>query len=128
MTISEAVHIIKNNLPAHPVDAVRYAGGVVAMALSQDLDREWHPCKYEDYQLEHDGSWVDGRWYEWLDKYNNREVARMKLDAMDHFFPSTKTIKEENVIAFRETRYGYLKRKAQEEGRPFNDTLADVDL
>ena len=128
MTISEAVHIIKNHLPAHPITDVRYAGAVVAMALSQDLDREWHPCKYDDYKLEHDGTWVGGKWYEWLDKYNNREIARMKLDAFDHFFPSTKTIKEENVIAFRETRYSYLKRKAQEEGRPFDGKLADVDL
>ena len=65
---------------------------------------EWRPCSYDTYEdskLEHDGSWVDGRWYEWLDKYGNREVARMKLDAVDHFYPSTKTIKEDDVIAFR---------------------------
>ena len=67
----------------------------------------WRPCGYDVYEegkLHHDGSWVDGRWYEWLDKYGNREIARMKKDAMDHFYPSTKTIKEESdVIAFRET-------------------------
>lgn len=65
---------------------------------------EWRPCCYdfyEDGKLEHDGSWVDGRWYEWLDKYGNREVARMKLDAVDHFYPNSKTIKENDVIAFR---------------------------
>lgn len=66
--------------------------------------KTWRLCSYDEYEnnkLEHDGSWVDGKWYEWLDKYGNREVARMKKDAMDHFFPPTKVIKEENVIAFR---------------------------
>ena len=62
---------------------------------------QWHPCKYRQSKLIHDGTWVDGRWYEWLDKYGNREVARMKLDAYDHFYPSTKRIKEEDVLAFR---------------------------
>ena len=64
----------------------------------------WHPCSYDenDPKLMHDGTWVDGKWYEWLDKYDNREKARMKLDAIDHFFPSTKIIREQDVIAFRE--------------------------
>ena len=78
----------------------------------------WHPCRYEpigdaadwdgidDFlgHLEDDGTWEDGRWYEWLDKYDNREVARMKLDAYDHFSPPTKIIREQDVIAFRELR------------------------
>lgn len=64
----------------------------------------WHPCAYQNYRLEHDGTWVDGKWYEWLDKYDNREVARMKLDAITHFFPQTTIIKEENIIAFRSLR------------------------
>ena len=104
MSISEAVQIISNHLPAHPNSSVRYAGAVTVAALSQDLERPWHPCKYEDHELIHDGSWSDGRWYEWLDKYNNREVARMKLDMFDHFYPRPKIIKEEDVIAFREFR------------------------
>lgn len=62
----------------------------------------WHPCTYEEYTLYHDGTWVDGRWYEWLDKFGNKEAARMKIDAFDHFYPPTKIIKEEDVIAFRE--------------------------
>lgn len=69
--------------------------------------KTWRPCSYDEYnyaKLEHDGSWVDGKWYEWLDKYGNREVARMKLDAIDHFYPSTKVIKEDDVIAFRQLK------------------------
>ena len=62
----------------------------------------WHPCRYIDFTLEHDGSWIDGRWYEWEDIHGNREIARMKLDAIDHFYPETKTIKEEDVCRYRE--------------------------
>lgn len=62
----------------------------------------WHLCRYVDLKLEHDGSWVDGRWYEWEDIHGNREVARMKLDAIDHFYPHTKIIKEEDVCRYRE--------------------------
>lgn len=64
----------------------------------------WHRCYMPDVfdHLEHDGTWVPGKWYEWLDIYGNVEVARMKADAWDHFFPPTEIIKEENVIAFRE--------------------------
>lgn len=104
MTISEAVNIIRNNLPASSNINVRMVGYIIADALSQNLENPWHPCKYESFMLVHDGSWADGRWYEWLDKYNNREIARMKLDSIDHFYPPTKIIKEENVIAFRETK------------------------
>lgn len=62
----------------------------------------WHRCTYDDGKFIHDGRWVDGRWYEFLDKYDNREVARMKKDAIDHFFPPTKIIEAEDIIAFRE--------------------------
>lgn len=62
----------------------------------------WHPCRYVNLKLEHDGSWVDGRWYEWEDIHGNREVARMKLDAIDHFYPQAKVIKEEDVCRYRE--------------------------
>lgn len=128
MTICEAVNILRNYTPAFLNSQVRYAGAVVDYALSQNLEQPWHPCSYKDFELIHDGSWVDGKWYEWLDKYNNREVARMKLDAFDHFFPKTKVIKEEDVIAFRETRYSFHKRKAEEEGREFDSSLCDPDL
>ena len=59
-----------------------------------------------DSTLEHDGSWIDGRWYEWEDIHGNREIARMKLDAIDHFYPETKTIKEEDVCRYRELEEG----------------------
>ena len=49
------------------------------------MNNEWHPCRYIDCTLEHDDSWVDGKWYEWEDIYGNREVARMKLDAWTTF-------------------------------------------
>lgn len=62
----------------------------------------WHHCMYIKGTFTHNGRFVDGRWYEFLDKYDNREVARMKRDAIDHFFPPTKIIKEEDIIAFRE--------------------------
>lgn len=71
------------------------------MDINKDVELQWHPCKYKDFELVHDGTWVSGRWYEWLDKYGNREVARMKDDAIDHFYPPTEQIKEEDVLAFR---------------------------
>lgn len=64
----------------------------------------WHPCFYSDMKLHHDGSWEDGKWYEWMDTHGNVECARMKLDAYDHFNPSTLVIKKEDVVAFRERR------------------------
>ena len=36
----------------------------------------------------------------------NREVARMKLDAIDHFYPHAKIIKEEGVCRYRELEEG----------------------
>ena len=66
----------------------------------------WHPCQYVDCKLEHDGSWVDGRWYEWEDIHGSREVARMKLDAIDHVYPYAKIIKEEDVCRYRELEEG----------------------
>ena len=61
-----------------------------------------HLCKYVDFKLVHDETWISGKWYEWLDKDGNTDVARMKDDAIDHVYPPTKVIKEENVVAFRE--------------------------
>ena len=66
----------------------------------------WHPCQYVDCKLEHDGSWIDGKWYEWEDVHGNREVARMKLAAIDHFYPHAKIIKEEGVCRYRELEEG----------------------
>ena len=63
--------------------------------------KEWHECKYENLKLEHDGTWEDGKWYEWLTKDGKIINATMKDDAYDHFYPSVE-INEEDVIAFRE--------------------------
>ena len=70
------------------------------------MGNAWHPCQYVDCKLEHDGSWIDGKWYEWEDVHGNREVARMKLDAIDHFYPHAKIIKEEGVCRYRELEEG----------------------
>lgn len=66
----------------------------------------WHSCSYKHGELIYDGSWEDGKWYEWKDIFGNVEEARMKLDTPDHFFPPTDVIKEEDVVAYREVRYG----------------------
>ena len=63
---------------------------------------EWHRCKYINGKLIHDGTWEDCKWYEWLDEYGAKKYARMKYDAIDHFFPPTKKLKEDCVVAFRE--------------------------
>ena len=65
-------------------------------------ERTWHPCRYVNGKLEHDGTWEDGKWYEWIDKNDNLVTARMKMDAEDHFFPDT-WMHEKDVIAFRDT-------------------------
>lgn len=69
--------------------------------VPRDNKATWHPCTYVDGKLKHDGTWKDGRWYEWMDKNDNREKARMKDDAFDHFWPEA-DILEEDIIAFRE--------------------------
>lgn len=61
----------------------------------------WQECQYAGLKLQHNGTWIDGAWYEWKDTDGNIEKARMKLDAYDHFFPDTRVIKEENVVAYR---------------------------
>ena len=76
----------------------------------------WHTCRYIDSALWHDGSWIDGRWYEWEDIYGNREIARMKLDAIDHFYPRTKIIKEEDVCRYREIEEDVCRYREIEEG------------
>lgn len=65
-------------------------------------DLELNPCYYAGGKLLHAGTWHPGRWYLWFDKFGNSEICRMKADAFDHFWPETKIIKEENVVAFKE--------------------------
>lgn len=69
----------------------------------------FYPCYFETWTdnddlgnlFEPQGIFEDGCWYEWIDKHGNIELARMKLDAYDHFWPNTKIIKEKDVIGFR---------------------------
>lgn len=77
---------------------------VTSVGLKRAEEDSWHPCSYSDMTLLHDGTWKDGKWYEWIDIHGNIEYARMKLDAYDHFNPRTFVIKEEEVMAFRERR------------------------
>lgn len=102
MTIPEALNALRGHKNELYCPYVVQACNTVENALLQNIVKPWHPCSYEDDELLHDGTWESGKWYEWLDKYNNREIARMKEDAQDHFFPPTKVISEKNVIAFRE--------------------------
>ena len=103
MTTAEALNIMRPYVYTDPTnETILNAFNTIETALMRNIDRPWHPCGYADGELLHDGSWMGGKWYEWLDRHNNREIARMKEDAQDHFFPSTKVITEENVIAYRE--------------------------
>lgn len=63
----------------------------------------WRPCSYGQYEwkeLKHDGSWIPGRKYEWLDEYGNRVIACMRNDAGDYFDPPAE-MDENDIIAFR---------------------------
>lgn len=76
--------------------------------LCKDFDL--HPCRYAGGKLLHDGSWHPGKWYLWVDIYGNSEIARMKADAFDHFWPDTEIIKkEEDVVAFKDISKGEEK-------------------
>lgn len=103
--------ICRGCVHAHPIYGNRIKcvpdEDVQALYLKgKTMSNAWHPCQYVDCKLEHDGSWIDGKWYEWEDVHGNREVARMKLDAIDHFYPHAKIIKEEDVCRYRELEEG----------------------
>ena len=106
------------NINGIQVDISKYVGEEIARLAVASIDedrlnrlaeqaiRDLYEDQCVDCKLEHDGSWVDGKWYEWEDVRGNREVARMKLDAIDHFYPHTKIIKEEDVCRYRELEEG----------------------
>ena len=75
------------------------------VAKIQDKEKyKWHPCYYECMKCQYpqDDEVPFGWWLEWLDKYGNIELARMKEDAYDHFFPKQKIIEsEEDIVAWR---------------------------
>lgn len=67
--------------------------------------RRWNRVVYSHMQLKGRKLPKDGSWSVWKDKFGNIEIARFKMDAQDHFFPSPIKIKdEENIIAWRELR------------------------
>lgn len=74
-----------------------------------DGTKLFFPCRYEPWEPDGDmgdlidpqGIWEDGKWYEWIDKHGNIEVARMKENVWHYFYPDTKIIKEKDVIGFR---------------------------
>lgn len=55
-------------------------------------------CKFESLDPEHEIPFDE--WALWKDEFGNVEKARLKLDAYDHFYPSPKLLKEENLEAF----------------------------
>ena len=74
----------------------------------------WYPKHLAFYQgvkvvtADRDNSWAD-RWCWWYDRFGNREKARMKLDAEDHFYPNTYYVSEHNIIGWSEIEAEYDK-------------------
>lgn len=52
---------------------------------------KFHECRFErEYGLTLEGDPPrEGAWVYWVDSYGNIELARMKRDVIDHFYPST---------------------------------------
>ena len=67
----------------------------------------WFPIHLAFYQngkivtRDDDDSWQN-TWCYWFDRFGNREMAYMKVDAKDHFEPQTKIIHEYNIIGWSE--------------------------
>lgn len=80
---------------------------------TKEIDPHFHPLFYNGTKLicKEENMPPDGKWLYWLDKYGRVEKARMKIDAQDHFYPNTKTIKESDVIG-----WAYTIEKADKEG------------
>ena len=65
----------------------------------------WHNCKYVNGVLEHDGTWVDGRWYYWTTGYGDVHIARLTGDEWFHLRgPNSGNgmVIEERFVAFAE--------------------------
>lgn len=76
------------------------------------MKRKWNVVGYTHMQLFGKNLPEDGQWAVWKDKLGHIEIARFKYDAQDHFFPQTKYIEEENVIAWRDLkRYRHKRYK-----------------
>lgn len=75
------------------------------------------PCKTDDlgmkleWENESDAP-TDGAWNWWMDKDGNVEFARMKEDAYDHFYPSTKHLNLNGTDWEPQSLSGYFKEIA----------------
>ncbi len=73
-------------------------------------EQEWHPLKWEDEETKckildypYDGKWVivtDGK---------NISVERIKIDAIDHFYPAGRWFELEDVVAWMPLPEPYQK-------------------
>lgn len=61
------------------------------------MKRKWYYVKYVDGFLIGRKLPMDVKWSVWKDRFGNVEVARFKYDAIDHFYPHTNFIKEEDI-------------------------------
>lgn len=70
--------------------------------ITKEDCNKYHPCFYEGLKCIYPSDDVPPfeQYVFWLDKYGHIEKARMKEDAEDHFYPNTKLIKEEDIIAW----------------------------
>lgn len=72
------------------------------------------PCKTDElgmkleWENESDAP-TDGDWNWWMDKDGNVEFARMKEDAYDHFYPSTKHLNLRGTDWEPQSLFGYFK-------------------
>lgn len=90
-----------------------YAEGEVNMENEQK-HYKFIPCKTDDlgmkleWENESDAP-TDGDWNWWMDKEGNVEFARMKEDAYDHFYPSTKYLNLRGTDWEPQSLSGYFK-------------------
>ena len=74
------------------------------------------PCKTDElgmkleWENEEDAP-TDGDWNWWMDKDGNVEFARMKEDAYDHFYPSTKHLNLHGTDWEPQSLSGYFKKE-----------------
>ena len=58
-----------------------------------------HFCEYDGVSLSGDIP-PDGSWQMFFTRNEDAEVCRFKVDVVDHFFPLSRLIKIENVVAW----------------------------
>lgn len=54
-------------------------------------DRKRHPVKCADHMFAEDPTFLEDRvWAFWRDRFSRMEIARMRFDGQNHFYPHTK--------------------------------------